>query len=106
MVAVRAIVDIDIPTIVAILVATLVRGPEFNMSRIAKLFTSGGSQAVRLPAEFRFDGKEVFIRRDGERIVLSPKPDSWAEYLASGPRATPDFMEDVIDLPVQDREPI
>ena len=76
------------------------------MSRIAKLFTSGGSQAVRLPAEFRFDGKEVFISRDGERIVLSPKPDSWAEYLASGPRATPDFMEDVIDMPVQDREPI
>ncbi|MGA7814764.1 antitoxin, partial [Caballeronia sp.] len=31
------------------------------MSRIAKLFTSGGSQAVRLPAEFRFEGKEVFI---------------------------------------------
>jgi antitoxin VapB len=76
------------------------------MSRIAKLFTSGGSQAVRLPAEFRFEGKEVFISRDGERIVLSPKPDSWAEYLASGPRATPDFMEGVVDLPVQDREPI
>lgn len=76
------------------------------MSRIAKLFTSGGSQAVRLPAEFRFMGKEVFISREGERIVLSPKPDSWAEYLASGPRATPDFMEGVADLPVQHREPV
>jgi antitoxin VapB len=76
------------------------------MSRIAKLFTSGGSQAVRLPAEFRFEGKEVFISRDGERIVLSPKPESWAEYLASGPRAAPDFMEGVVDLPVQHREPI
>jgi antitoxin VapB len=76
------------------------------MSRIAKLFTSGGSQAVRLPVEFRFEGKEVFISRDGERIVLSPKPDSWAEYLASGPRATSDFMEDVTELPAQEREPI
>ena len=76
------------------------------MSRVAKLFTSGGSQAVRLPAEFRFDGKEVFISRDGERVVLSQKPDSWAEYLASGPRATPDFMEGVTDLSLQDREPI
>src|SRR5438105_5393638 len=32
--------------------------------KVAKLFTNGGSQAVRLPAEFRFDGDEVFIRRD------------------------------------------
>ena len=30
----------------------------------AKLFTTGGSQAVRLPAEFRFEGSEVDIRRD------------------------------------------
>ncbi|PZR38303.1 MULTISPECIES: antitoxin [Burkholderiaceae] len=75
------------------------------MSRVAKLFSSGGSQAVRLPAEFRFIGKEVYISRDGDRIVLSPKPDSWAEYLASGPRATADFMEGVSDLPIQDREP-
>lgn len=74
------------------------------MSRVAKLFTSGGSQAVRLPAEFRFVSKEVFINRVGDRVVLSPKPDSWAEYLASGPRVTSDFLDDVTDLPVQDRE--
>lgn len=30
----------------------------------AKLFMTGGSQAVRLPAEFRFEGSEVDIRRD------------------------------------------
>ncbi len=52
------------------------------MSRTAKLFASGGSQAVRLPADYRFDGKEVFIYRDGERVILSPKPQSWADYLA------------------------
>jgi len=76
------------------------------MSHVAKLFITGGSQAVRLPAEFRFDGKEVFVSRVGERVVLSPKPESWAEYLASGPRATADFMEGLADLPVQVREPI
>lgn len=58
------------------------------MSRTAKLFASEGSQAVRLPADYRFEGKEVFIYRDGERIVLSPKPQSWVDYLAHGPRAT------------------
>ena len=73
------------------------------MSRTAKLFPSGGSQAVRLPAEFRFAGTEVFIYREGDRVVLSPKPESWAEYLVRGPRATPDFMETIEDLPVQER---
>ena len=45
------------------------------MSRAVKLFASRGSQTVRLPAEYRFAGKEVFIYRDGERIVLSPRPE-------------------------------
>lgn len=74
------------------------------MSRKAKLFVSGGSQAVRLPADCRFEGKEVFISKNGERVVLSPKPESWAEFLAHGPRATPDFLESIEDLPVQERE--
>jgi antitoxin VapB len=36
----------------------------------AKLFRNGRSQAVRLPKEFRFEGNEVRIRRDGKRVVL------------------------------------
>ncbi len=50
----------------------------------AKLFMSGGSQAVRLPAEFRFAGSEVDIRRDpitGE-VVLSKPTTSWDDYFA------------------------
>jgi len=48
----------------------------------AKLFMSGGSQAVRLPAKFRFEGSEVDIRRDpvtGE-VVLSKPTKSWDDY--------------------------
>lgn len=38
----------------------------------AKLFLNGRSQAVRLPKEFRFDGvTEVYIAREGDRVVLS-----------------------------------
>ena len=37
----------------------------------AKLFTHGGSQAVRLPKEFRFAGREVYVRRVGDDVVLS-----------------------------------
>jgi antitoxin VapB len=39
----------------------------------AKLFKNGRSQAVRLPKEFRFDGDEVYVRREGRSVVLSPK---------------------------------
>jgi antitoxin VapB len=41
---------------------------------IAKLFTHGGSQAVRLPKEFRFEGTEVHVRRVGNEVVLSAQP--------------------------------
>ena len=42
------------------------------MAERAKLFTHGGSQAVRLPKAFRFAGKEVAIRREGDRVILEP----------------------------------
>ena len=47
--------------------------------KTAKLFSTGRSQAVRLPKEFRFPGREVFVRRDEATgdVILSSKPDSW-----------------------------
>jgi antitoxin VapB len=44
----------------------------------AKVFWSGRSQAVRLPKEFRVDGDEVRIRREGKKIILEPIPKDWA----------------------------
>lgn len=38
----------------------------------AKLFMHGGSQAVRLPKAFRFEGTEVLIRKDGDAVVIEP----------------------------------
>jgi antitoxin VapB len=54
-------------------------------ARTAKLFVNGGSQAVRLPAEFRFESSdEVYIRRDAVTgdVILSAKPvdDDWASF--------------------------
>jgi antitoxin VapB len=43
---------------------------------VAKLFTQGGSQAVCLPKEFRFEGTEVHLRRVGNEVVLSALPTS------------------------------
>jgi antitoxin VapB len=52
------------------------------MRHTAKLFMNGRSQAVRLPAVFRFDCKEVFIRKDSVSgdIILSRKPESWDDF--------------------------
>jgi antitoxin VapB len=45
-------------------------------TRTAKLFKNGASQAVRLPAEFRFEGDEVYVTRDEQTgdVVLSTRP--------------------------------
>ncbi len=54
------------------------------MQQTAKVFMTGRSQAVRLPAEFRFDKREVYIRRDEKTgdVILSRRPGSWADVFA------------------------
>jgi len=47
------------------------------MQHTAKLFQNGHSQAVRLPKEFRFDGNEVAIRREGDAVILTPLANRW-----------------------------
>ena len=44
----------------------------------ARIFQSGRSQAVRLPKEYRLDGKEVIVRHFGNGVVLLPIDRSWA----------------------------
>ncbi len=60
---------------------------------IAKLFANGQSQAVRLPKEFRFKGKQVFIKRLGSAVVLLPENGSWDPLLQSLAQFTKDFMK-------------
>jgi antitoxin VapB len=73
------------------------------MDRTAKLFLNNRSQAVRLPKDFQFSGTEVFIRKEGDSVVLSPRPETWDDYLAHGPVAPDDFMADVEDLVAEER---
>lgn len=73
--------------------------------RRAKVFRNNRSQAVRLPKDFQFSTGEVFIRKEGEDVILSPRPADWGPYLDNGPVASDAFMESVADLPVQEREP-
>jgi len=80
------------------------------MSQVAKLFTNGRSQAVRLPAAYRFDAKEVFIRQDPETgdVILSRKPATWDGFFAAlkGADIPADFLSaEERNQPPQDRDP-
>ena len=74
------------------------------MTRKAKIFMNNRSQAVRLPKEFQFRTREVFIRKEGSEVVLSSRPFDWTDYLTEAPVASEDFMEKLEDLPVQERD--
>jgi antitoxin VapB len=84
------------------------------INKTAKLFVNGGSQAVRLPAEFRFDGSdEVYIRRDAVTgdVILSARRTSntWRDFFELRDRADApadsDFMNDrPLNEPLKPRE--
>lgn len=59
--------------------------------KTAKLFQNGKSQAVRLPKEFRMAGTEVYIKKQGESIVLLPKEKSWDSLINSLDHFEKDF---------------
>ena len=74
----------------------------------AKLFTHGGSQAVRLPKAFRFEGTEVLIRKQGNAVVLEPvvktsrkTPEEWAAFWKS----IDDIGGEPMDYPPRDDSP-
>jgi len=58
----------------------------------AKLFKNGQSQAVRLPKQFRFEGKAVSIQKIGDSVVLSPLSDTWDSFFEAAADFSPDFM--------------
>lgn len=78
------------------------------MPRTAKLFRNGRSQAVRLPADFRFEGSEVFVRQDPTSgdVILSRRPETWESFfqLAQQAGVPEDFMADRADSRPQKRD--
>jgi antitoxin VapB len=76
----------------------------------AKIFTTGRSQAVRLPKAFRFATSEVTIERQGDAVILRPKLDNaaWAQQVLAAVAAfDQDFkLERADEWPQSDREPL
>lgn len=78
------------------------------MPQTAKLFRNGRSQAVRLPVDFRFEGSEVYVRRDPATgdVILSRRPESWQDFFAltATLNIPEDFLADRRDSPPQKRK--
>jgi antitoxin VapB len=74
----------------------------------AKVFMSGRSQAVRIPAEYRFTADEVYIRRDPQtgNLILSQTPDTWQGIFKALDEAgfPDDFLADRGQTPSPERE--
>ncbi|WP_045222315.1 antitoxin [Desulfonatronum thioautotrophicum] len=71
---------------------------------IAQVFFDGVNQTISLPGDFRIKAKEVFIRKHGEDIILSPKVGTWDEYFATGHLLDKDFPEEIHEPPMDIRE--
>ena len=74
------------------------------MQKAAKIFMNNRSQAVRIPKEFQFSTKEVYIRKEGDEVILSPRPKDWSALLNPEIAASEEFMRNVEKLPLQERK--
>jgi len=76
------------------------------MTKLAKVFLNGRSQAIRIPKEFRVDSDEVYIEKVGKSLVVTPKKKNhWDElYNALEAVDTSDFMSERIQPPFDKRE--
>ncbi len=71
----------------------------------SKVFTSGNSQAIRLPKEYQVDETEMFIQKIGNTIILFPKKNPWETFERSLTEFTDDFMKEGRQQPkMQKRE--
>jgi len=72
--------------------------------KTAKIFSFGQCQAVRLPKEFHFDTKEVYISRQGESVVISSKKPTWDDFFDLESAFDDDFLKNREDSYPQERD--
>jgi antitoxin VapB len=71
----------------------------------ARVGWNNRTQVVTMPLEFRFPEavREVFIRREGQSIILTPRPNDWSGFFALKQKASAEYMADDARLPAQER---
>ncbi len=70
----------------------------------ARVGWNNRTQVVTMPLEFRFPEavREVYIRKEGESVILTPRPSDWSGFFAAGLKVSADFMAE--RLPLQERK--
>jgi antitoxin VapB len=67
---------------------------EGTIMQTAKLFTNGRSQAVRLPKNYQFEGKDVYIQKHGDIVILIPHEKAWEVFIHGIDSFSDDFMKE------------
>lgn len=70
----------------------------------AKLFKNGGSQAVRLPKEFRFEGEFVYVKQAGRAVILMSHENPWQDFENTLEQFSEDFMAERKQPSSQERD--
>lgn len=78
------------------------------VGRRVRLFKNGRSQAVRIPREWELPGEEAVIRKDGDRLIVTPAPKNTllAALRKLGPLPGKDRMPPIEDFPPEAVEPV
>ncbi len=74
--------------------------------KYSKIFTNGGSQAVRIPAEYKFADniKEVQVERKGDCIILKAMQPSYENLMNAVNNFSDDFMNERIQPEIEQRD--
>jgi len=73
------------------------------MSKRAKIFMNGRSQAVRLPKEYRFECEEVYVRKLGDSLILSATEPGWDAFFDEPTAFSEEYLAERTDAPPQKR---
>ena len=71
--------------------------------RLTKVFMNGRSQAVRVPKDCRFDCAEVYVRKQGDGILITPAQPSWDDFFDQESAFGDDYLAGREDVPAQPR---
>lgn len=72
----------------------------------AKVFDSGNSQAIRIPKKFKLKGKEAYITKIGDAIVILPMKQKWNSLISSIDKFSNDFLTDRSQPTLEKRDEI
>lgn len=73
-------------------------------TQTAKIISNGNNQLLALPKEFSFDTAEVYINKQGDNLIISPKKTTWDAFFDSPSAFDDDFLNDREDTQPQERE--